>query len=82
MPIKSLVRTEGRLPEIGILRKGAPKRERSPGRDLDHFRFTSEREGMEAIFHGAYGGEPKVIEGVYLMAPTPTEAFSCWQEEW
>ena len=82
MPIKSLARTQGRLPEVGVLRKGAPKPERGPGRDLDYFRFTSERPEIEARFRKAYGEQPTMLRGLYLMAPEPETVFDCWQEAW
>jgi len=77
------------LPTIGRLHKGGPMREvkksgrtyRIMGEDLDHFRFTSEREEVAKAFLEAYGEQPKVIT-CYLPYPTADENFQTCCEEW
>ena len=85
MPIKRLQRTEGQpqFPCIGKLRKGGerPSSGKAPGKDLDHFRFTSDDERAMEMFEHAYGKEPQAIN-VYLPMPTTDENFTSWQEAW
>ena len=82
MPIIGLTDRAARLPEIGQLRKGAPKPERGVGRDLTYFRFTSELPGIEARFLERYGEQPAVISPIYLMGRSPEESFEAWREHW
>lgn len=84
MPIKGLTDRAAKLPQIGILRKGASKPEdgRGPGRDLgDHFRFdTQDAEAAEA-FRRSYPEKPNRIR-VMLPYASVEENFSTWQEDW
>ncbi len=80
MPIKGLTdRHKPAFPELGQLRKGAQKPERGPGKDLDHFRFTSEQTEVGRAFHDAYGDQPKMLT-VYLPYKKPEENFEAWKE--
>ncbi len=80
MPIRGLTdRHKPAFPELGQLRKGAQKPERGPGKDLDHFRFTSEQTEVARAFHDAYGDQPKMLT-VYLPYKKPEENFEAWKE--
>lgn len=70
------------FPEIGQLRKGAPKPERGPGRDLKYFRFTSKLPDVAAAFMRAYGAEPRVIDRVFFPYAGILENFDAWAEAW
>jgi hypothetical protein len=82
MPIMGLTDQGARFPQVGVLRKGAPKvDERRPGKDLDYFRFdTEDAEALDA-FRKAYGDEPRAIN-VYLPYQTVDENLSAWKEHW
>lgn len=83
MPIQGLTTQPGRLPEIGQLRKGAPKTTNAPGADLGHFRFTSEDYPvLVGRFAEKFGNEPRSIGPIYLVNKTVNENLSAWQEEW
>ncbi len=87
MAIKGLTDTASVAPRwsrLGKLRKGAPKPERGPGRELPYWRFTAEGRNAAAIeqaFTAKFGKEPVAVE-VFLMAATPDEAFPSWMEFW
>lgn len=81
MAIKGLTDRQASFPQIGILRKGAPKPERGPGRDLDYFRFDTDDEAARAMFHQVYGNEPRHIN-CYLPFSTAEENFFTAKEEW
>ncbi len=83
MPIKRLQRaTQGQFPQLGQLRKGAEKPdEKRPGKDLDHFRFTSDDPDALARFQEFYGDEPRWIK-ILLPFATMDENFEVWQESW
>lgn len=81
MPIIGLTNRPAQLPRIGTLHKGAPKPERGPGRDLDHFRFDSDEQRAMEMFVAAYGSAPRRIN-VYLPFPTTDQNFSAWRESW
>src|SRR4030042_3084278 len=65
MPIKGLSDRGLSFPEIGRIRKGAPKDEtkNKPGTDLKYFRVTFDEKETEAvqIFEKRYGKEPNEI---------------------
>ena len=69
------------IPTIGKLRKGGPKGARQPGKDLDYFRFTSERAEVVAAFGEAFGEEPREVKA-YLTAKSAVENFDPWKEQW
>ena len=84
MPITGLTDRQSlrpRFPRLGKLRKGGKKPERGFGKDLDHFRFTSDEPEIVEAFVNAYGNEPSRLE-VYLPHATPEENFETWMEEW
>lgn len=87
MPIKGMTDTASIAPRwsrLGKLRKGAPKPEKGPGRELSYWRFTAEGRNAAAIekaFEAKFGKEPTAVE-VFLMAATPDEAFPSWMEFW
>ena len=81
MAIRGLTDRPASFPQIGILRKGAPKPERGPGRDLKYFRFDSDDADAQRAFQTVYGDEPNLIR-VYLPFATATENFEAWQEHW
>lgn len=83
MGIKGLTDQGASFPRIGELRKGAPKPTtgNKPGRDLDHFRFTSNDPEALASFKAAYGDEPASIN-VFLPFNTADENFEAWVEDW
>ena len=86
MPIINLTQTEGHLPEIGRLRKGAPQTEDpKPGmkwqaEDLDHFRFTAPEPDLVQEFYHVYGPEPKSVD-IHLPYATMDENFETWMLE-
>jgi len=83
-PIRGLTDTVNpAFPYIGKLRKGGPRPEdgKRPGPDLDHFRFTSERQEVLDAFHQAYGEEPRELD-VYLPYARIEDNFDTWREAW
>ena len=71
------------FPQIGTLRKGAPKPENSnkPGADLKYFRFDCDDGEAAGLFAETYGPEPVAIR-VYVPFKTTDENFDAWREEW
>lgn len=81
-PIKGLTDiARPRWPSLGKLRKGSEKGQNRPGRDLDYFRFTSDRPEVEAAFIQEYGETPREL-AVYLPLKHTEEVFATWQEHW
>ena len=81
MPIIGMTDKEARLPGIGQLRKGSPKGQNRPGRDLDYFRFTSDdQEALEA-FAANYPSQPRQLR-VLLPYQTGDENMQSWKESW
>jgi hypothetical protein len=81
MAIKGLTDRGASFPQIGTLRKGAPKPEKGPGRDLKHFRFDSDDADATERFQLVYGDEPTNVR-VFLPFRTAAENFEAWQEHW
>src|SRR5450759_2753633 len=84
MSIKGI--TDNVLPAIGRLgklRKGGEKPTSGTGygKDLSHFRFTSEQPAVAAAFRAAYGDQPALLH-VYLPYAGVEQNFSSWREEW
>jgi len=69
------------FPLLGKLRKGAAQGGRGPGRDLDHFRFTSDNPAIVRAFQEAYGSEPRAIPCVMPYADVE-DNFTTWKEAW
>ena len=83
MPIKGLT-DSARLPQLGHIRKGAPKDKNRPGKDLDFFRFEalSDEDGhLYDRWAEAYGSQPRRIE-VEMPYATTDECFDAWMEEY
>lgn len=82
MPILDLQRKSA-LPEIGRIRKGAPKSEQGyVGQSLDYFRFTPQEDNdVELIqrFEEVFGTQPKSISG-YLAYASVDNTFVAWNE--
>ena len=72
---------ELRLPRIGIIRKGAPKPEKGPGKDLDYFRLDRAEQSVMVAWNEVLGREPKAISGILPYAD-PAENLSIWDELW
>lgn len=83
MSIKGITDRAAQFPEIGQLRKGAPKPTDSkrPGADLTFFRVTFDERETEsaAIFAKHYGPEPTEID-VLLPFNVISENFDAWRE--
>ena len=78
MPIHGLTRTEGILPRLGELRKGAAKGHNRPGVDQDFFRFTAQDEPeLEQHFTKVFGPAPRKIP-CFLPYQYPDECFEAW----
>lgn len=73
-----------RLPVLGQLRKGEPRPESGnrPGKDTDHFRFTSDDPEVLAAFEQAYGQGPQTLSPVYLPYHSVKDNFPTWREKW
>ena len=81
MGIIGLTDRPASFPQIGILRKGAPKPERGPGRDLKYFRFDADDADAAGRFRTVYGDEPTSVR-VFLPFAAAVENFEAWQEHW
>ena len=89
MPIYDLVPADldGRLPEIGRLRKGEPY-DPAAGKapvETDYFRFTANNENdveLVELFRQLYGNKPKVIDNVFLAYSNVDSAFDAWNKEY
>ena len=69
MPIATIKQQNAlKWAEIGRIRKGAPKEEKRPGRDLDHFRIDSPDPAVNAAFTAAFGPEPKEFTAILPYA--------------
>jgi len=77
MPIKNLTNRGLAFPEIGQIRKGAPKDESGRlGKDLEYFRvtFAEEEETAVGVFNKVYGNEPNEIN---ILLPF-NDINACW----
>lgn len=81
MGIRGITDKGVKLPVLGTLRKGAPKPDRGPGKDLDYWRFDTEDPTAKALFEQVYGTEPRTIR-VVLPYNTIDENWQAWKEEW
>lgn len=63
MPIIGLTDRNMSFPEIGTIRKGAPKTANRPGKDLEYFRVDIDAKEVDAMsrFEDAYGSMPDEI---------------------
>jgi hypothetical protein len=72
------------FPEIGRVRKGAPKTEEGwVGKDLNYFRveFDQKEKVAEAVFRGTYGDQPDEIN-ILLPFNSVDENFEAWREKY
>lgn len=71
------------MPRLAKLKKGAPKSEKRPGQDLDHFRveFEPQYKYLEPIFNEMYGETPTEFS-VQLYGKTVEDVFSTGYESW
>ena len=67
MPIKGLTDRGLAFPQIGVIRKGAPKGQNAPGRDLQFFRveFDENEAAAAETFKQVYGDKPTQIKVVF-----------------
>lgn len=72
---------ELRLPRIATVRKGAPKPEKGPGRDLAYFRLDRADPAVVEAWAAVLGAEPTAISGI-LPYSDPAECLSIWDELW
>jgi hypothetical protein len=81
MPIKGLTDRGLAFPVIGQIRKGAPKGEKAPGKDLDYFRvvFDEEEGDAQAKFVQVYTAQPKEIN-ILLPFNDLDRMWSAWLE--
>lgn len=71
------------LVRYGKIRKGAPAGPRSPGRDLDHFRFQYDGEWskLQPVIEAKFGRTPRSLDAL-IVGGTPEQAFDSWYENW
>jgi len=81
MAIKGMTDQQEALPVVGVLRKGAEKPNKGPGRDLEYFRFTSDDNQAMEMFQENYPGKPQSIN-VFLPYKTALENMDSWIELW
>lgn len=81
LAIKGLTDRIARLPRVGIIRKGALKPERGPGRDQKFFRLQTEDPDLAMAWTSVFGDEPTSID-VYLAYDDPDDSFETAREEW
>jgi len=86
MPIKGATDKASqvaRFPQLGMLRKGGPRPKdgKRPGKELNHFRFTSDDLELVELFTEQYGKEPKRLT-VYLPFRAVDECFRTQGELW
>jgi len=81
MPIKGLTDRPGAFPEIGSIRKGAPKGEKQPGADLKYFRVEfDEREEQAALaFKQVYRDQPTELNILFPFNEIERN-FNAWRE--
>ena len=81
MPIKGLTDRAAQFPEIGRIRKGAPKEEFKPGHDLDHFRvvFDESEEATQRLFEASYPAKPRSLN-VWLPFARLEDCWDAWIE--
>ena len=81
MPIKGMTDQLPRFPQIGTIRKGAPKGKNRPGRDLTYFRveFDEQEEETAERFREIYGEEPREIS-INLPFDEIDRCWEAWQE--
>lgn len=81
MPIIGLTDRGASFPQIGVLRKGAPKAPNAPGKDLKYFRLDTKLTDVAQAFEAVYGKEPVSVR-VFLPYQTPAANLDAWREEY
>ena len=81
MPIKGLTDQLPSFPQIGCIRKGAPKGKNRPGQDLTYFRVTFDEQEQETAerFRAIYGQEPREIN-IHLPFDDIDRVWAAWRE--
>jgi hypothetical protein len=81
MPIIGMTDQGSALPEIGQIRKGAPKGKGGPGKDLTYFRvvFNENEAETAAIFTKVYGNAPREIN-ILLPLNEIDRVWEAWYE--
>jgi hypothetical protein len=81
MPIKGLTDRAMSFPEIGRIRKGAPKEPNKPGVDLNYFRVIFDEEEVDAaqLFNHVYGDEPSELN-IRLPFNKADDVWDAWME--
>lgn len=81
MPIKGLTDRGLAFPEIGQIRKGAPKGDRAPGKDLTYFRVEFDEREVKAAeqFRQVYGDQPTAIR-IILPFNDLSRMWDAWLE--
>lgn len=80
MPIKGLTNRKPKFPRLGIIRKGAEKKQGKPGEDLNYFRFDAPKSTLDEV-KNLYGEQPSSLRVFLPHHDTPSN-FPCWMEEW
>lgn len=85
MPIHGLTydeRSDGRLPRLGVLRKGAPKpNDRQPGRDLgERLRFAGIDEDVQADWVETFGAATVDEVDIVLPYDRVDDCWEAWRE--
>lgn len=86
MPIKGMTDQKVGFPEIGQVRKGAPKptNKKGPGADLDHFRLTFDQKEAEAatLFASLYPDYPEKLREINIVLPfnDTEQVWEAWYE--
>ena len=82
MPIKGLTDRQAAFPEIGGIRKGAPKpNAKQPGPDLKYFRvdFDAQEAAAAATFAKVYGAQPTELNILFPFNEIERN-FDAWRE--
>ena len=81
MPIQGLTHRGASFPQIGVIRKGAPKGANRPGEDLSYFRVEFDESEAEsaAEFRRVYGDAPTRIN-VWMPFHSVDENWTAWRE--
>lgn len=83
MPIKGMTDQAPSFPQIGVIRKGAPKPKdgKRPGKDLQYFRVEFDEEEVEAaeVFARIYGNTPTEIN-ILIPFDEIDRSWEAWRE--
>ena len=81
MPIRGLTDRPASFPEIGSVRKGAPKEPNRPGADLKYFRveFDEREQAAAKIFSVSYPDQPTELN-IWFPFNDVDRNFEAWRE--